>query len=189
LTIELFWQFLVYAWWATELYIAVSTRTRRGSGMVKDRGTMALMWVAIVGSVTASEFIRRMEPANLFANSAWPGIAAAALMIFGLSLRWVAVLSLGKAFSANVAIRDTQTVYQSGVYRIVRHPSYSALLLIFLAVALHTRNLLAAAVVLLLPTAALLFRIHVEEIALNEAFGDEYAKYSQSTKRLIPGIY
>jgi protein-S-isoprenylcysteine O-methyltransferase Ste14 len=38
-------------------------------------------------------------------------------------------------------------------------------------------------------TAALLYRIHVEEIALNDAFGAEYAAYSQQTKRLIPGIY
>jgi protein-S-isoprenylcysteine O-methyltransferase Ste14 len=29
----------------------------------------------------------------------------------------------------------------------------------------------------------------VEEIALRDAFGAEYADYSKSTKRLIPGIY
>jgi protein-S-isoprenylcysteine O-methyltransferase Ste14 len=183
------WSFLMYTWTASEVYIAISTRTRRGSGKSKDRGTMALMWVTIVGSVTSSEFIRRMQPANLFAASAWPRIAAIALLFFALSLRWAAVLQLGKAFSANVAIRDSQTVYQSGLYRIVRHPSYSALILIFSALALHSKNLLAAAVVFVLPTAALLYRIHVEEIALNEAFGAEYEKYSALTKRLIPGIY
>jgi protein-S-isoprenylcysteine O-methyltransferase Ste14 len=39
------------------------------------------------------------------------------------------------------------------------------------------------------PTAALLYRISVEERALTEAFGLEYLQYSQETKRLIPGIY
>jgi protein-S-isoprenylcysteine O-methyltransferase Ste14 len=29
----------------------------------------------------------------------------------------------------------------------------------------------------------------VEEAALNEAFGAQYAAYSEQTKRLIPGIY
>jgi protein-S-isoprenylcysteine O-methyltransferase Ste14 len=40
-----------------------------------------------------------------------------------------------------------------------------------------------------LPTAALMYRIHVEERALTEAFGNEYVDYSRVTKRLLPGIY
>jgi protein-S-isoprenylcysteine O-methyltransferase len=53
----------------------------------------------------------------------------------------------------------------------------------------HSRNWLAFAVVIDPATAALLQRIHVEEIALREAFGAENADYSKSTKRLLPGIY
>jgi protein-S-isoprenylcysteine O-methyltransferase Ste14 len=56
-------------------------------------------------------------------------------------------------------------------------------------VAIHERNWLAAAVVIVPTTAPLLYRIHVEEAALNAAFGAEYASYSNSTYRLIPGIY
>jgi protein-S-isoprenylcysteine O-methyltransferase Ste14 len=88
-----------------------------------------------------------------------------------------------------VAIRDKQALYRSGLYSVVRHPSYSGLLIIFMAVAIAEHNWLSAAIVLIFPTAALLYRIHVEEIALNEAFGAAYATYSASTKRLIPGIY
>jgi protein-S-isoprenylcysteine O-methyltransferase Ste14 len=40
-----------------------------------------------------------------------------------------------------------------------------------------------------LPAAALLYRIHVEEAALTGAFGAEYVEYSRRVKRLIPGIY
>jgi protein-S-isoprenylcysteine O-methyltransferase Ste14 len=110
-------------------------------------------------------------------------------MVAGLALRWTAFFSLGKAFSANVAIRDTQTLNRSGLYAVVRHPSYAGLLIIFLAIALAEKNWLSAAIVFILPTAALLYRIHVEEIALREAFGDQYVDYSRTTKRLIPGIY
>jgi protein-S-isoprenylcysteine O-methyltransferase Ste14 len=35
----------------------------------------------------------------------------------------------------------------------------------------------------------LLYRIHVEEVALNQAFGAQYAEYRKATWRLIPGIY
>jgi len=60
---------------------------------------------------------------------------------------------------------------------------------VFVAVALHERNWLAAAVVLVPTTAALLYRIHVEEAALHQAFGAQYEAYSKRTKRLIPAIY
>jgi protein-S-isoprenylcysteine O-methyltransferase Ste14 len=39
------------------------------------------------------------------------------------------------------------------------------------------------------PTAALLYRIHVEEAALREHFGAEYVAYCAETKRLVPGVY
>jgi protein-S-isoprenylcysteine O-methyltransferase Ste14 len=111
------------------------------------------------------------------------------VIIAGILLRWTAILSLGRAFSANVAIRDAQTINRSGLYRFLRHPSYSGLLLVFVAIALHERNWIAAAIVLFPTTAAVLYRIHVEEAALNEAFGAEYAAYSKTTRRLIPGVY
>jgi len=63
------------------------------------------------------------------------------------------------------------------------------MLLIFVAIGLAVRNWFSLAIVLLLPAAALLYRIHVEEAALTQAFGDDYREYSKTTKRLIPGIY
>jgi protein-S-isoprenylcysteine O-methyltransferase Ste14 len=63
------------------------------------------------------------------------------------------------------------------------------MLIIFAAIGLYERNWISMAVVLMLPTAALLYRIHVEEMALTEAFGEQYLEYSKATKRLLPGIY
>ena len=63
------------------------------------------------------------------------------------------------------------------------------MLFIFTAIGLYTRNWIGLAIVVLPTTAALLYRIHVEEQALTRAFGPQYLAYMQSTKRLIPGIY
>lgn len=185
---SLLWRILFYGWTASEICIAIVTRTRQGSGKVRDRGSMAILWVVILLSVTAAEWIADVAPANKFGGGHWLRIAAILVLLAGLAIRWTAILSLGKAFSANVAIRESQTLYRGGLYRLVRHPSYSGLLLIFLAIAMHERNWLAAAV-MLAPVAALLYRIHVEEAALHDAFGAQYAAYSKSTRRLIPGIY
>ena len=189
MSLSLLGKVLFYIWTASEVFIAVATRTRRGGGNVKDRGSMLMLWVVIILSIEAGEWIGRAAAVASPGGIYWLRIASLTLLFTGLVVRWTAILSLGKAFSANVAIRPSQTVYQSGLYRLVRHPSYSGLWLVFLAIALHEQNWIAAAVVLVPTTAALLYRIHIEEAALNEAFGAQYAAYSKRTKRLIPGIY
>jgi protein-S-isoprenylcysteine O-methyltransferase Ste14 len=189
LNLSLLWHILLYGWTASEILLAVATRTGKSGGKVQDRGSMLVMWAAIVCGITAAEWIGNMAPANIFGGAHWLKIAAIFVLVAGIALRWTAILSLGKAFSPNVAIRNSQTIYQSGLYRFVRHPSYSGLLLIFLSIAIHERNWIAAAVVLVATILAMLYRIHVEEIALNEAFGAQYASYSKTTWRLIPGIY
>jgi len=78
---------------------------------------------------------------------------------------------------------------RSGLYRVVRHPSYLGLLMVFVAIGIHSRNLIGFVVAVVPTTAALIYRIQVEEQALQEAFGEEYAQYSQVTKRLVPGVY
>lgn len=183
------WMILFYAWPASEILLAVATRTRRKDGKLRDRWSFPVLWLSIYASITAAEYVAPWGPARIFSGAHWPGYAAVALMSVGLAIRWTAILSLGKAFSVNVAIRAEQKLYRSGLYGLVRHPSYSGMLLCFMAVALSTRNWCSAAIVLICPIAALLYRIHIEEAALNEAFGAEYASYSQQTKRLIPGIY
>jgi protein-S-isoprenylcysteine O-methyltransferase Ste14 len=183
------WHILLYGLTASEILLAVTTRTGKSGGKVQDRGSMVLLWGAIVSGITAAEWIGNVYPANMFGGATWLKTVAIIVLVAGIAIRWTAILSLGKAFSANVAIRDFQTVYQSGLYRFVRHPSYSGLLLIFLSIAIHERNWIASTFVLAPTIAALLYRIHVEEIALNEAFGEQYASYSRATWRLIPGIY
>jgi protein-S-isoprenylcysteine O-methyltransferase Ste14 len=189
LVVSYLWNFLVWGWVASEVLIGIATRTRRGDGVVKDRGSLAILWVTITLAMTAGGIIRGVLGANLFAGAYWLTEAAMAILIAGLAIRWTAILSLGKAFSSNVAIRSTQKVYRGGLYRWMRHPSYTGMMLAFLAIAVQYRNWISFLVVMLPTMAALLYRIHVEEIALNEAFGAEYAEYSRHTKRLIPDIF
>jgi protein-S-isoprenylcysteine O-methyltransferase Ste14 len=179
----------MWAWLALEILVAILTRTRSGGGKVQDRGSMLLLWIVIVGSMIVSRFSRVFAPAATLHNVDWLRPLSLAVLIFGLAIRLTAIITLGKSFSANVAIRTEQTVQRTGLYRIVRHPSYLGLLLIFLAVGLHTHNWLGLALVLVPTTLALLYRIRIEEAALLDHFGEDYAAYSRETKRLIPGIY
>jgi len=187
--ISSFWNWLTWAWCALEILVALITRTRRGDGKIQDRGSMLLLWIAIFSSITACEWIRAAVPAAHLHNVDWLKPLSFALFLAGLAIRLTAIFTLGKSFSVNVAIRAGQTVQRTGLYRIVRHPSYLGLLILFLAVGIHSRNWISLFAVLAPTTAALLYRIHVEESALLTHFGHDYATYCQQTKRLFPGVY
>lgn len=129
-----------WAWFASEVVIAVATRTGKSGGKVRDRGSQVILWIVIVISVTACEWSRRALPANMFGGAAWLKTASVVVLIAALAIRWTAVFTLGKSFSANVAIRESQRVMRTGLYRIVRHPSYLGLLMVFLTIGIHSRN-------------------------------------------------
>jgi protein-S-isoprenylcysteine O-methyltransferase Ste14 len=95
---------------------------------------------------------------------------------------------LGHRFSGLVAIQPGHKLVTSGVYRVIRHPSYLGLLVNSLGWTLAFRSgvgvLLTA--LMLLP---LLARIHAEERMLQTQFGREYDAYCSRTSRLLPGLY
>ena len=115
----------------------------------------------------------------------WLGVA---LFAAGGALRIWPVFVLGPRFSGLVAIQPGHTLVTSGIYRVVRHPSYLGLLVNSLGWALAFRSgvgLLLTA--LLIPP--LLARMHAEERLLRAQFGGEYDAYRARTSRLIPGLY
>jgi len=189
MTIHLIWKTLYWAWLLTEVLVLVVTRTRRGGGEVQDRGSLLVLWVVIFGAMFLGSYAGAVYRPGAFAAGHWIRYVCAALLALGLVIRWTAIYTLGKAFSANVAIHATQRLNVSGVFRWMRHPSYTGMMLIFVAIGLNTRNWLGLGMIVVLPAAALLYRMHVEEAALTGAFGEEYVAYSGRTKRLIPGIY
>jgi protein-S-isoprenylcysteine O-methyltransferase Ste14 len=189
MSLSIFWRIFFYAWLASEVYIAIATRTRKSSGNVRDRGTMLLLWIVIFTAMTGGSWFAETRDSNLPGGALWLRDVALLILVVGLVLRWAAVLTLGKSFSANVAIHATQKILKTGLYRWMRHPSYTGLLLCILAVALHTRNWISLLVIFIPITAVLLYRIHIEEIALREHFGQEYIDYTHQTKQLVPGIY
>ena len=180
------WQVFYYLWIAGEIVVAVATR--RGTGS-RDRGTQLVLWVVIVCSLTLAGILKASLPVAFPWHSHWLGFLALILLIFGIGIRMAAILTLGRWFTANVAIDPRQTIQRSGLYGIVRHPSYLGMEIIFLAIGLHSAAWPAMLAAFFPPTLAVLYRIRVEESALKGAFGAEYAEYCQSTKRLVPGVY
>jgi protein-S-isoprenylcysteine O-methyltransferase Ste14 len=178
------------AWILTEILVLTVTRTRKGGGTISDRGSLRVLWITIMLSLTAGMWAgASIKAAAMRHPAAWLPWMIVCLMAVGLAIRWTAIYTLGKSFSANVAIHATQRLNRSGLFQFARHPSYTGLVLIFLAMGLSTFNWLGLAIIVVGPLTALVYRIHVEEAALTAAFGQEYVEYSRTTKRLMPGVY
>jgi len=136
-----------------------------------------------------SQWIGETGPWTMFGGAHWLKTTSVIVIVTGLVIRCTAIVTLGKSFSSNVAIQESQNINRSGLYSMVRHPSYLGLLLIFLAAGLHTRSWIGFALAVVPTGAAMLYRIRVEEAALSAAFGEEYVAYMRQTRRLVPGIY
>jgi protein-S-isoprenylcysteine O-methyltransferase Ste14 len=114
------------------------------------------MWIVVFAALTACNWIGEIGPWNMFGVGYWLKTAAVLVIATGLAIRWAAIVTLGRAFSSNVAILDSQKIKRNGLYRFVRHPSYLGLLLVFVAAGLHSRNCIAFASAVVPTTAAML---------------------------------
>jgi protein-S-isoprenylcysteine O-methyltransferase len=111
------------------------------------------------------------------------------LFVAGLTLRWWAIITLGRFFTVDVVVEKDHEVVERGPFRVVRHPSYAGVLLAFVGFALTLRNWLALLVILLPIFGVFIRRMKVEEEALARALGPRYTDYMKRTKRLVPGVY
>jgi protein-S-isoprenylcysteine O-methyltransferase len=111
------------------------------------------------------------------------------VMIAGQLLRWWSIATLGRLFTVNVAIREGHQLIDSGPYRYIRHPAYTAILLFHVGAGLCLCNALSLIALTVPTTLVLLNRIRVEEDVLLSGLGDRYRGYMTRTKRLIPGLY
>jgi protein-S-isoprenylcysteine O-methyltransferase Ste14 len=115
----------------------------------------------------------------------WLGLV---LFAAGGALRIWPVFVLGYRFSGLVAIQAGHSLVTSGVYRVIRHPSYLGLLVSSLGWGLAFRSVVGIVLTaLLIPV--LVARMNAEERLLRANFGDEYDAYRARTSRLIPGVY
>ncbi len=158
-------------------------------GVREDRSNRwVIAVVALIGLATVflSPWSDRREFWTFDGNAVrWTGVL---LFAAGGALRLWPVFVLGDRFSGLVAIQPGHTLVTTGIYSVIRHPSYLGLLINSLGWGLAFRSSLGVLFTLLL-IPPLVARIRAEERLLAEQFGAEYQAYRARTARLIPGLY
>jgi protein-S-isoprenylcysteine O-methyltransferase Ste14 len=179
-------------WFITEVTLSFRKRSP-GHTPGRDRLSLQVMRMATVVSIgitVAAEFAPVFGGAGRIAGaSPYLGLAGCLLMIAGMVVRFAAIVTLDRQFTVDVAIVEDHKIIDKGLYAVIRHPSYSGSLLTFLGLGLAFENWISLAILCVVPLAATLYRISVEESALLDHFGSAYREYRARTKSLIPGVF
>ena len=117
------------------------------------------------------------------------GISYGAAVVFLVSyILYAEVLRENIYLSRTIEVQENQKVIDTGLYGIVRHPMYSATLLLFLSMPLVLGSVHSFLIFLAYPF-IIVKRIKDEEIFLEKEL-DGYVKYKQKVKyRLIPFVW
>jgi len=151
----------------------------------KERGSGRLISVSVVVSFIVAYFLAL---SGITLMPSWVFYLGISIMIFGIMVRQWSIAVLGRFFSPTIGVQEGQKVVDRGPYRLVRHPSYTGILLILVGVGLAFQSLAAILVILLIFSVAYGYRMNEEEKVLTLELGEEYVKYMKRTKRLIPYI-
>jgi protein-S-isoprenylcysteine O-methyltransferase Ste14 len=155
----------------------------------KDSGSLRVllggMWIALLLAFPLS-FVR----AWAFPQGAQLPLFAVgtSLILLGSLLRRYCFRTLGQYFTGDVRARSDQPVIRTGPYRLVRHPAYTAGMMMFIGIGLALGSWFSLTLLTIATIATYCYRVVVEERALLEAIGEPYGSYMKETKRFIPYI-
>jgi protein-S-isoprenylcysteine O-methyltransferase Ste14 len=119
---------------------------------------------------------------------AWLRYFGVALLIAGISLLWLAHHHLGKSFYSLVILKEDQVLVESGPYRFIRHPIYSAYFMNYIGGGLLASNWVLTFIPVILFMLFVALRIAGEEETMIDKFGDKYVHYMEHTGRFLPKI-
>ena len=117
----------------------------------------------------------------------WLVCLAAVLQLAAYGL-YAEVMRENAWLSRTVEVQENQKVIDTGLYGIIRHPMYTATILLFLAMPLVLGSWVSFAIMLLYPV-VIVFRIRNEEQVLEAGLAG-YREYKQRVRcRLLPFIW
>jgi protein-S-isoprenylcysteine O-methyltransferase Ste14 len=191
-TPEIFrWPWAVVFWLAFFLVFVRESRVVRNAfpdaASAQDAGSFRIL---MVGSMFA--MLLAIAAAWLpWAAMPWPVAAVVvgtATIIAGGVLRRACFRALGQYFTGTVVVKADQPVIQNGPYRLVRHPSYTAAMLMYTGIGIALGNWISLAVLFLAHCVLYGIRVAVEERALLATIGQPYRDYMARTTRFIPHV-
>ncbi len=181
-----FWAVFVWAFLPEFGIVRRAVRTRNATDAKSLQVIMVGMNVAFLAAFPLA-WVPALHISSAYIVPAfWLGIG---LIVFGSLLRRHCFRMLGESFTGDVRASSEQQVVTRGAYSILRHPSYTAGILLNAGVGLALGSWASALLMTAVSVAVYGYRIAVEERALLAAIGEPYREFLATRKRLIPFVY
>ena len=111
------------------------------------------------------------------------------LFLFGSVTRVVAIYQIGAvAFKFDIVFRHEQKLKTDQLYGLMRHPSYTGMMIVIIAYAMIAHSLTWGALGIVSALVGFQYRIYHEEKALAEQFGEQYQVFRSRTGMWVPRI-
>ena len=160
----------------------------RESGATRSRASLVGIIVQGIGIGIAGFGVQHVTLDPLSTKALVEAAVVAMLMAGAVGLFVWASRTMGRNWSIVARTRADHQLVQDGPFRLIRHPIYTAMALLMIALAIafgHTRHLVFAVPVFALGT---WLRIRIEERMLRTMFAGDYDAYAARVKRFLPGI-
>ena len=173
-----------------ELIILWSKRSSRNDSKSKEFKYAYIMNYVCVGlGIFIGIVMRSMNYLGLYSDEVLFPVLGIVLIIFGSSIRIIAILTLKNAFTVNLAITEKQKLIERGIYKFIRHPAYLGGIISFYGFGICYANIFSILIIGLPYMIYIIQRIKIEEKMLIGKFGNEYIEMISRTNKLIPYIY
>jgi protein-S-isoprenylcysteine O-methyltransferase Ste14 len=177
------------SWGISEIILSRFFRAKSPNAKGWDKGSFSAMWLTIIISVLLGVIIARIYPLPVSKSSYLIPYSGLFVIVTGVIIRIIAIRTLGRFFTVNLSVRNDQQIVTSGLYKHIRHPSYTGSLLSFAGLGLSFNNWLSLIIIFVPVLFAFIYRINVEEKLMQQQFGSAYSDYMKITKRLLPLVY
>lgn len=176
------WCVFFVVWLVTAAKAKRTVEMQSGASMLAHRLPVGLGWWLLLFPRFPGEFNRQVLP-----RTAELQMAGAVICVCGLVFTLWARYTLAGNWSSDVTFKQNHELIRKGPYRVVRHPIYTGLLVMFVGTTLHIGQL-RCFLGLLLVAIGFWIKLNQEEKLLLRHFPEAYPNYRREVKALVPFV-
>jgi protein-S-isoprenylcysteine O-methyltransferase Ste14 len=188
--IDFYEYFFPAVWIAFLLYWqmrAQGTKATQRLEPAASRLVRALVFLIAIVLLMMGSIPVRWLYVTILPQGLWTFWVGAAVTVGGLAFAVWARQHIGANWSRSVSIKQDHQLIVSGPYALVRHPIYTGILTGFLGSAI-AEGQVRAVIALVLVSAALWYKLRMEERWMRGQFGPSYDEYAQRVAALVPFV-
>jgi protein-S-isoprenylcysteine O-methyltransferase Ste14 len=171
-----------------ELFMNFRQRRKSSVTTSGDKGSLWWLFGLITVGYSLSFAIGATKIGRIYPWNTFFAIGMA-LFVIGFLIRIHSIWTLKQYFTYSVTKVESHKIIDTGLYKYIRHPGYLGQLIIFLGISASISNWLSMLLMMIPVTLGYLYRIRVEERFMTDQLGEDYKKYQDRTKRIIPMLY